>query len=156
MNSARIFQINISQGGVPKRPVSQAEITFNGLRGDHQNDLKHHGGFDRAVCLYSLETIILLQKEDHPIFPGSTGENLTITGLNWELMVPDIQLKIGSDIKLETVSFTHPCKTIAKSFVDKNFTRISQEIHPGWSRLYARVLETGVVQVSDEVHLINH
>mgnify|MGYP001310271906 CR=1 FL=1 len=32
----------------------------------------------RLVCLFSIEIIEALQKEGHPIFPGSTGENLSI------------------------------------------------------------------------------
>ena len=31
----------------------------------------------RAVCLFSMERILQLQKEGHPIDIGSTGENLT-------------------------------------------------------------------------------
>ena len=121
---------------------------------DHQNDLRRHGGFDRAVCLYSLEVIILLQREGHPIFPGSTGENLTITGLDWKSMFPNVQLHIGNTVKLETVSYTSPCKTIAKSFTNRDITRISQQVHPGWSRLYARVLEPGGIKISDKVQIV--
>ena len=36
--------------------------------------------------MFSDEIITLLQKEGHPIKPGSTGENLTIKGLDWTKM----------------------------------------------------------------------
>ncbi len=42
--SARIFQISVSRGGVPKLPVRQARVTDNGLEGDTQTHRKFHGG----------------------------------------------------------------------------------------------------------------
>jgi MOSC domain-containing protein YiiM len=56
MNAA-IHQLNISNGGVPKRPVPAAELTHPGLAGDRQRDTRHHGDPDRALCLFSLEVI---------------------------------------------------------------------------------------------------
>ena len=55
------------------------------VEGDKQNDLKHHGGENRAVCLYSMDLITELKKEGHPIFEGSTGENITIQGQDWNI-----------------------------------------------------------------------
>ena len=63
-----------------KYQVSQAYIGKLRVEGDKQNDLKHHGGENRAVCLYSMDLITELKKEGHPIFEGSTGENITIQG----------------------------------------------------------------------------
>ena len=151
MSDARVFQINISPGGVPKLPLHRAEITADGVAGDKQNHLEFHGGPDRAVCLFSLERIISLQAEGHPIFPGSTGENLTITGLDWPTIEPGARLRIGSNLLLEITSFTTPCKLIGGSFGDGDSTRISQKTHPGWSRLYARVLEPGLVTIGESV-----
>ena len=73
-----IFQINISKGGVPKLAIREAMITVQGVEGDGHRDLKNHGGPDRAVCLYSLERILALQDEGHPIYPGAVGENITV------------------------------------------------------------------------------
>ena len=151
MGSARVFQINISNGGVPKRPVHEAEITPDGVAGDRQADRQHHGGPDRALCLFSLECIMTLQEEGHPIFPGSTGENLTITGLAWNEMAPGVQLRLGPDVCIELTSFTSPCGTIQESFANGEFRRCSEEDRPGWSRLYARVLKAGTVRVGDRV-----
>ena len=38
---ASIHSINLSNGGVPKLPVNEAEVTSNGVVGDSQKDLKH-------------------------------------------------------------------------------------------------------------------
>src|ERR1051325_7108870 len=78
---ARVFQINASSGGVPKLALSSALVNDLGILSDSHHDTKHHGGPDRAICLYSLEHIIALQQEGHPIFPGSVGENITTFGL---------------------------------------------------------------------------
>ena len=133
MSDARVFQINISPGGVPKFPLHRVEVTANGVAGDKQKHLEFHGGPDRAVCLFSLEQILSLQAEGHPIFPGSTGENLTVTGLDWPAIGPGTRLRVGASLLLEITSYTTPCKLIASSFGDGDSTRISQKAHPGWS-----------------------
>jgi MOSC domain-containing protein YiiM len=100
-----------------------------------------------------LERIRALQAEGHPIDVGTAGENLTIEGINWELVVPGTQLRFGDHVTLEVVSFTDPCKTIKASFVDGRFVRISQKLHPGWSRVYARVLVEGEIHFGDTVQV---
>ena len=58
------------EGGVPKPLVQQLQVQLNGCVGDFQRDKKHHGGPDKAVCLFSLEVISHLQECGHPIYPG--------------------------------------------------------------------------------------
>ena len=149
---AQIHSINVSPGGVPKRPVPAARITTEGVSGDRQRNLKHHGGPDRAVCLFSLDLIDALRAEGHPIEPGSTGENVTVAGLAWELVRPGVRLRIG-EVLGEITSFAMPCKTIRGSFIGGRSTRISEKTSPGWSRVYMRVLVEGTVRVGDPVAL---
>lgn len=151
---AHLFQINISKGSVPKRPVHEAEVTELGVVGDRQEHSEIHGGADRAICLFSLEKIIALQEEGHPIFPGSTGENLTITGVNWDEIKPNIQMAIGGEVVLEMTKPTQPCKQIRPSFSDENSNRILEDKMPGWSRYYARVLKTGKIKTGDKVRIL--
>ena len=149
----KIVSININEnGGVPKHPVDSAYIGTYGVKGDKQNDLKHHGGENRAVCLYSSDLIAQLQKEGHPIFEGSTGENITIQGLDWSSLQKGDLLEIG-EVKIELTKPTPPCKTIAKSFINEKFVRISENKYPGWSRWYAKVLIEGEVSLNDIVSL---
>lgn len=54
------------KGGVPKPLVEELLVQLNGCVGDFQRDKKHHGGPDKAVCLFSLEVIRHLHKY---IFP---------------------------------------------------------------------------------------
>jgi MOSC domain-containing protein YiiM len=145
-----IVSINVSRGGVPKLPVSAARVSPAGLEGDGQRDRRHHGGPDRALCLYSMERIEALQREGHAIAPGTTGENLTIRGLDWDVIVPGVQLRAGG-VTMEVTAFASPCTSIRPSFADENSTRISQKMHPGWSRVYARVVDSGELRVGDAI-----
>lgn len=147
-----IVQINVNpQGGVPKHPTPHADITQAGVRGDHQRDTAHHGGPNRAVSLYALELIHALQAEGHPVTPGSMGENLTVAGLDWASLAPGNQLQLGDRVVIEITGYATPCKTIQASFADGNFKRVAQKLHPGWSRLYARVIIEGRVTVNDPI-----
>jgi MOSC domain-containing protein YiiM len=152
MNQGHVVQINVNpNGGVPKHPVAVADITYDGVRGDRQRDREHHGGPRRAVCLYSIERIIALQAEGHPIAPGTIGENLTIGGLDWDRLAIGDRLLIGPWVELEITEYTTPCNTIAGSFQRGWFSRINQRLYPGWSRLSARVISEGEVKVGDQV-----
>jgi MOSC domain-containing protein YiiM len=134
--------------------VPESRVDAGGVSGDWQKNRKHHGGPDRAVCLYSMERIDALRGEGHPIAPGAIGENLTLAGLEWERLVPGVRLRVGADVLLEITSYTTPCRTIAGAFADGRSTRVSQKLHPGWSRVYARVLAAGTVRVGDPVALV--
>jgi MOSC domain-containing protein YiiM len=149
-----VASINRSGGGVPKRRVSDARVSRLGLLKDTQNDKIHHGGIERAVCVYSLERIRALQQEGHPIDVGTAGENVTLEGIDWDLVVPGVLLKLGDEVVLEIASFTTPCKTIKASFTDERFVRISQKLHPGWSRVYARVVNEGEIRFGDRAEVI--
>lgn len=151
----RIFQLNCSDGGVPKRAVRAARLTETGLEGDRQDDRAHHGGPERALCLFALERILELQSEGHPIFPGSTGENVTVSGLDWDALAPGSRLALGDEVLIEISSYAAPCRTISASFEGGKFKRISQKVNPGDSRLYARVLRTGRLEAGQEVRVLN-
>lgn len=149
-----IFQINCSDGGVPKLAVREAALTLTGLIGDRQAHPKIHGGPERAVCLFALEKILELQAEGHPIYPGSVGENLTVAGLDWGRLAPGLKIALGEEVLIEITSYAGPCRNIQESFINHQFKRISQKVYPGEARLYARVLRTGRLQVGHEVRVL--
>jgi MOSC domain-containing protein YiiM len=128
-------------------------VSRSGLEKDAQDDKIHHGGTERAVCLYSLERIRCLQTEGHPIDIGTAGENVTVEGIDWDRIVPGVRVKVGDEVLLEVASFTNPCKTIRASFIAGEFIRIAQKLHPGWSRVYARVLREGQIRFGDPVEV---
>lgn len=150
---ARIAQISVSQGGVPKRSVPGARVTVQGLEGDAQR-WKHHGGPERALCLFSQERIRALQAEGHPITPGSLGENLTLEGIDWCAVTPGVHLLLGSSVVAQVTGYTVPCSKITASFHDRDSSRVSQTRHPGDSRVYARVLREGPLTSGDPAGLL--
>jgi MOSC domain-containing protein YiiM len=150
--AGRLESINVSRGGVPKHTVPEVLITESGVEGDAQRDLRYHGGPDRAVILFSLDVIRALQREGHAIAPGTTGENLTVSGLHWPELGPGTEIVVGG-VQLRVTSYASPCSHIRHSFLDKQYMRIAQARHPGWSRLCARVLEAGLVRLGDSVLL---
>ncbi|MGE5597350.1 MAG: MOSC domain-containing protein [Hyphomicrobiales bacterium] len=152
---ATIVQLSVSPGGVPKLAVPEAEVTELGLAGDGHNDRFNHGGPERALCLFSLERIEGMAAEGHPIAPGSTGENVTIRGLDWDTVVPGTRLRLGDEVVAEVTRYTTPCATNKAWFIDGNLNRMHQALHPGWSRVYARVLRTGRIRTGDRVTIEN-
>ncbi len=152
--AARVHQLNVSPGGVPKLPVERATLGPEGLVGDDHDDKAHHGGPNRAVCLYALERIQALRSEGHPVEPGHLGENVTVAGLDWDVVRPGARLRIGPSL-LEVTEYTTPCKTIRGSFSDGHFNRIHEPRNSGWSRVYARVVEGGEIATGDAVELVH-
>lgn len=148
MRSGTVASVNVSDGGVPKTPVAGALIRAGGLDGDRQRDLRHHGGPDRAVSLFSLDIIETLKAEGHPIATGTTGENLTLSGVDWTHMVPGASVRVGEALLVLT-GYAAPCRNVEASFRSGQITRIAQKVHPGWSRVYARVAREGRVRPGD-------
>ena len=154
MSTGTLVSINTSDGGVPKLPVSEGQVSVNGVAGDRQRDLRYHGGPNRAVSLYSLEVIRALQAEGHSIDVGSAGENLTVSGVDWDAMIPGRRVRVGP-VLLELTKYAYPCSNLVPYFRGGEFTRISQKIHPGSGRLYARVVEEGIVHPGDPVEILD-
>ena len=134
--SGRIVQISVSPGGVPKTAVPAARVGELGLEGDVHRDREHHGGPERAVCLYALELIRALRAEGHAVVPGA-------------------RLALGDEVLLEVTRYTSPCTGITAAFRDGAYARVSQKRHPGWSRVYTRVLTPGVIRRGDAVRLLS-
>ena len=148
----KIHSLNLSNGGVPKLPVASCEVRPNGIAGDRQRDRRYHGGPERAVSLYSLALLEALQAEGHPVAPGALGENITLAGVDWAQMTPGAVLDVGP-VTVQLTSYAAPCSNLRPYFSDGRFTRVSEKQHPGWSRLYARVLRAGVLKVGDAVQM---
>ena len=136
-------------------PVREAVVTELGLVGDEHNFPDIHGGPERALCLFSLERILELQAQGHPIFPGAAGENVTIVGLEWGKLQPGDRLALGNEVLIEITRYTIPCNSMEPSFLDGNYARLSQKANPGHSRVYAKVLQTGRLAIGQPVRALN-
>ena len=145
-----VAQVNSSDGGVPKRAVDGGRISRRGLEGDRQADRKHHGRPFQALCLWSTDVIAELAAAGHPIAAGCAGENVTLAGLDWSSMRPGTRIRIGSAL-IEVSSPAVPCANQAQWFADRDFSRLSHDRFPGWTRWYAWVREEGDVRTGDVV-----
>lgn len=145
-----VAQLNVSDGGVPKRPVEVAEVDRRGFVGDRQADRRHHGRPLQALCLWSADQIAALAAEGHPIAAGLAGENVTISGVDWASLRPGARIRIG-EVLAELSAWATPCAKNADWFLGRDFHRMDHDRHPGWSRAYAWVLEGGTVRPGDEV-----
>jgi MOSC domain-containing protein YiiM len=150
----RIVQLSVSPGGVPKRGVTSARAGTLGLEGDAHRNTHHHGGPERALCLFAMEAIRALQEEGHQVAPGALGENVTVEGVDWSAVQPGRRLRLGAEVVVEITRFTSPCTNITAAFRDGDYSRVSEKRHPGWSRVYARVLTEGSLNTGDPVLLL--
>lgn len=151
--SARVHRLNVSQGGVPKRPVPASDVDANGLVLDRQAHPKFHGGPDRAVSLLGLDVIERLRVAGHPIEPGSTGENVTVAGVDWAAVAIGTRFVFEGGVVLEAHSFARPCGTIRASFAGGEIRLLDARAHPGQARIYARVIETGRLAEGETLRL---
>jgi len=137
------------KGGVPKPSVEKLQVLEQGCVGDKQNDTKHHGGPNRAVCIFCRETIEQLISEGHPIFPGSVGENILVQDVSWREISAGTQFHFENVI-LQVTGDAPPCKTIKESFLNNEFNRISAKKFPHSTRWYAKVIQSGELVVGEQ------
>ena len=152
--SAKVTGLHISSGGVPKTPVYSLSVNSIGCQGDDQADKKHHGGKNKAICLFQQEILDSLSIDGHPISPGTTGENILIEGIDIGKIGIDTCLRIG-EVEIIVTQDAPPCKTIRNSFINGEFNKISHRKNPNFTRWYASVTVSGTVTIGDLVEVIN-
>ena len=157
--SGRVVSVNVSPGGVPKRPIPRAWVSASGLEADaHAEAEPMHGGRTQAVCLYSVEAIARVAADGHRAFPGAFGENLTIEGVEWGDLRAGDRLRVGGGgpgggLVLQLTDFAAPCQTIAHWFLGRRIARISPKAAPRDARWYGRVIAEGWVAPGDAVEV---
>jgi MOSC domain-containing protein YiiM len=148
--AGRVESLQASDGGVPKMSLESAEIGPAGVIGDVQGNRRNHGRPWQAICLYSSDLIGSLRDEGHPIVAGATGENITVSGIDWARMRGGLAITIG-DALLRTSGPAAPCHKIGDCFTERYWNRIDHAERPGWARWYASVLRGGTVVPGDSV-----
>ena len=137
--------------GVFKDPVTgPRRVRKLNVEGDGQGDLGGHGGEQRAVFVYQLDSYRHWERElgRTDFVYGQFGENFTIEGLG------DDEVCIGDRYQIGTAVFevTQPRVTCYRVGIRMNEPRIPALLvshrRPGF---YFRVLEEGDVQAGDEI-----
>jgi ferredoxin-NADP reductase/MOSC domain-containing protein YiiM/ferredoxin len=137
--------------GVFKDPVSGARrVSRLNVDGDGQGDLAGHGGEQRAVFVYQIDSYRYWERElgRNDFAYGQFGENFTVDGLG------DDQVCIGDRYRIGSAIFevTQPRVTCYRVGIRMNDPRIPALLvshhRPGF---YFRVLEEGQVQAGDEI-----
>jgi MOSC domain-containing protein YiiM len=137
-----LTQVNLSPGGMPKLPVLQAQVTFDGIVGDRHRIPKIHGGPNRAICLYSEELYQWLGEQGVAVTNGQVGENFTTRGLDLATLKTGDRLRVGACM-IEITKVREPCSQLRKWDVDL------PELIIGRSGWMAKVIEEGIVRPGD-------
>ncbi len=161
MGEAFIRQINISKGGIPKRPIAEAVVTELGIEGDDHAHPQYHGGIRKALLLVSEEGIAELVEAGFPLYAGAMGENVTTTGLDRREWRAGQRYKIGP-ITVQLTTMRQPCRTLSpygrgiqKAVYDADVEDgIPESPRWGLSGFYARVLEPGIIRPGDPITLL--
>lgn len=138
--------------GIEKQRVQEVYLSSQGFEGDDVADKKHHGGPDRAVCLYPAEHYIQWEQELGKTLPvAAFGENLTVTNmLESDVCIGDIY-KIG-DAVIQITQGRIPCSTIDR-YTEAN-TLLKRLIETGYTGFLARVLEEGTICADSTIELV--
>lgn len=145
-----IDQISSSTGGVPKTAIESAEVGIRGIAGDVQAARVHHGRPWQALCLWAREVIDAFAADGHPIQPGSAGENVTVSGIDWSTLRGGTIIDLGA-VRCQLSAPAAPCRKNARWFTDGDFSRMDHALHPEAGRWYASVLRPGTISPGDVV-----
>ncbi|WP_423336945.1 MOSC domain-containing protein [Neobacillus sp. 19] len=138
--------------GICKQTIEEALLTKEGFLGDGVADLQHHGGPDRAVCVYPYEHYLLWENEFATTLPASTfGENITVTNmLEKDVHVGDI-FRLGEAV-IQITQGRIPCSTISKR--TNNPFLLKRMVQTGFTGYLCRVLEEGFVRYDSQITLL--
>ena len=130
-----------------KQRVDCAYLRTEGFEGDEQADRRHHGGPDKAVCVYSAEHYGFWRDFlGCPLEHGAFGENLTVIGvLEAEICVGDV-FRAG-DAVVQVTQPRQPCGNLAARHRRPDLVATIQK--NGFTGFYLRVIEAGLVRTAD-------
>lgn len=140
--------------GIWKDPVrGRCRVRRLNLDGDGQGDLAGHGGEQRAVFVYQIESYRYWQEQLHrtDFVHGQFGENFTIEGWSDDVVCIGDRYRIGSAL----FEVTQPRVTCYRVGIRTNEPRmpalLTSSGRPGF---YLRVLQEGEVEAGDEIVLV--
>ncbi len=134
--------------GMCKKPVTgPIVLMMQGFEGDGVGDLKHHGGSDKAVCVYAIDNYEYWEKALARKMPDAAfGENLSVMGMKEDdICIGDIY-RVGT-ATVQVSQPRQPCSTLAARYGREDFVKLV--VDSGRTGFYFRVLEGGTIKVGD-------
>lgn len=153
----RVESVNV---GLPKAEIFSGKEIFTGIcktavagrirlgrlgfEGDGVGDLKHHGGTDKALCLYSFD--------HYPYWEDVLGITLPVAAFGENLTLSDIteqDVCVGDVFQLGTATVQvsqprQPCSTLAARYGRTDMVKLV--VDSGRTGFYCRVFEEGTVE----------
>jgi len=147
MDQPTVLSVNISPGGIPKRPIGVGEVNADGIAGDGHNHEKHITPL-QAVLLIDIEDIEDLRREGYRVYPGAMGENLTCRGLDADALRAGDRLRFSGGLVLEITKPRKPC------YVLDAIDPVLKKIIVGRAGMYARVIEARPIRAGETIELL--
>jgi MOSC domain-containing protein YiiM len=148
MSDARpvVISVNISPGGIPKRPIAVGPVSTEGIAGDGHDHEKHNTPI-QAICLIDAEDLDDLRSEGYDVGPGALGENLTVRGLDVDALAPGDRLRLSGGVELEYTKPRSPC------YVLDAISPKLKDVVKGRCGGYAKVLRPGEIRPGETIRL---
>lgn len=130
--------------GIIKQPVpGPVRLTKLGFEGDGVADAKHHGGEDKALCVYSLDHYPYWEKTlGTSLPPAAFGENLTVSNIGEnDICIGDV-FQLGTAV-VQVSQPRQPCRTLAARYNRRDMIKLV--VDSGRTGFYCRVLQEGSV-----------
>lgn len=137
---------------IRKVPVAEAYLSKESFEGDGVADKKHHGGRDRAVCIYPFEHYALWEEQFGQRLPAATfGENLTVTQmLEKDVFIGDV-FQVGEAV-IQVTQGRVPCNTIDRRMDMAPLMKAM--VKTGFTGYMCRVIEEGAIRRDSEIRLV--
>jgi MOSC domain-containing protein YiiM len=148
-DSGKPWQSAIIKTFVP----GSVSVNEDGLVGDEQSDLVHHGGPDKAVLAYGVSHYAYWQSRypECGFNAGGFGENLTVSGFDESFCCIGDVWEVGTCL-LEISQPRQPCWKLSRRWsIDRLAQEVQDQRRTGW---YLRVLRLGRLQAGDEIMLV--
>lgn len=141
-----------------KKQNTNIQVKKEAINNNQIYNTIHHGGDDRVIHQFNLETYDLLKKEfphvGNLFTPSSLSENICVEGpLNEHTLCIGDTVKIGKEVILQVSEPRKPCITIDTYFKQVGVMKyLLQTLSTG---LFYRVLSAGTINQNDQIELVD-
>jgi len=142
----RIKAVSLSEKkGMCKKNVPEAKLKVDhGIIGD-----AHAGNWHRQISLLSFESISEVIAQGTMLSPGDFAENITTEGIDLRSVKIGDKLILGKKIELKITQIGKKCHTKCEIY-----KKLGDCIMPS-DGIFAKVVNSGVIKVGDEIEVIN-